>query len=481
MREVVFSLILYKGWETILLNQFHDIIPGSSIHEVYEDCKIDYQKTFDLASKIKYDFAIKFIDQTANSWTVFNTAGWIRDELIEIPQKDDGYFIDDDDNIIKSVKVEDCYQIKLENIAPLSSKVIRFVVGEAQANETESFVLGSQQIGTPFYRISWNASGQLTEIFDKEYDVQVLTEEGLGNYLRLFEDKPMQFDAWDIDLFYTQKSKTLTATEIKVISNHSFAATIEFTFEFGHSKIVQEMTVYKECRRIDFKTNVNWDERQQLLQAAFDVNIRSREARYNIQYGSVKRPTHWNTSWDMARFESVAHQWVDFAEHDYGVALLNDCKYGHHVKDNTMAISLLKGPIYPDPEADLGHHEFTYSLLPHNGDFIKGSVFEKAWSLNNPLKVFAGSAGNQTFFNIDSKYPVAIEAIKQAEVGAGLILRIHDHIGSKRKITLSPTFKFVNWCETDLMEEPIHDMIKATNGTIELTLTPFEVKTIIIK
>jgi len=471
---------IHQGWETILLNQFHDIIPGTSINEVYQDCEIDYQAAFDSAENIKDNFATNFIDKADNKWTIFNTAGWKRDELIDLPVFENGYFTDND-GVLESVKTEVGYKIKLVNIAPLSSKVITFVAADEPVHGAESFVLGSQQIETPFYRIAWNASGQLIEIFDRENEQQVLAADGLGNYLRLFEDKPMQFDAWDIDLYYKQKSKTLAATSIEVDAGDGFSASVVFSFAFGSSKVVQEMVVYRDSRRIDFKTKVDWRERQQLLQAGFDVNIRATEARYHIQYGSVKRPTHWNTSWDMARFESVAHQWVDFSERDYGVALLNDCKYGHHVKDNTMAISLLKGPIYPDPEADLGHHEFTYSLLPHSGDFVAGNVVEHAWSLNNPVKAFAGDAGDQAFFKIDSKYPVAIEAIKRAEAGAGLILRLHDHTGSKRKITLSPIFKFAGWCETNLMEAPIHDMIENTTGDIKLELTPFEVKTIWIR
>jgi len=470
-----------QGWEIILLNQFHDIIPGTSINEVYKDCEIDYQVTFDLVEKIKGDFVTNFINQAKDCWTVFNTAGWIRDELIHLPCLEDGYFIDSDGRILDSVKFNDGYHIKLNKIMPLSSTIIRFVKTDETIKRTNHFMVELHQIETPFYRISWNTKGQLTGIFDKENRVQVLTENGLGNYLRLFEDKPMQFDAWDIDLFYKQKSKILTATNIEILSTDDLSAHIEFTFEFGKSRIKQQMIVYKDSRRIDFKTYVDWKERQQLLQVAFDVNIRSTEARYNIQYGSVKRPTHWNTSWDMARFESVAHQWVDFAEQDYGVALLNDCKYGHHVKDQTMSISLLKGPIYPDPEADLGQHEFTYSLLPHNGDFIAGNVMEQAWSLNNPLKVFNGDAGDQTFFKIDSKYPVAIEAVKQAEHGEGLILRLHDHTGSKRKITLSPIFKFTSWCETNLMETPVSEYETCVSGDIHLELMPFEIKTILIK
>ena len=146
------------------------------------------------------------------------------------------------------------------------------------------------------------------------------------------------------------------------------------------------MIVYANRRRIDFKTEVDWHEHQVLLKAAFPVAVRSTKATYEIQFGNVERPTHWNTSWDYAKFETVAHKWVDLSQRDYGVSLLNDCKYGHDVKDNVIRITLLKSGIEPDPNADQGHHEFTYSLLPHAGDWYAADTAREAYELNYPLR-----------------------------------------------------------------------------------------------
>ena len=167
-----------------------------------------------------------------------------------------------------------------------------------------------------------------------------------------------------------------------------------FTWAYLDSTIIQELTVYRDSRRIDFVTRVDWQERQQLLKAAFHVGVRATEATYDIQYGNVKRPTHWNTSWDYARFETVGHQWADLSERNYGVSLLNDCKYGYDIKDHVMRLSLLKSAIYPDPEADRGQHEFTYSLLPHKGDWLDGGTAGEAWSLNHPLQAYKGTSYN---------------------------------------------------------------------------------------
>ena len=325
--------------------------------------------------------------------------------------------------------------------------------------------------------ISWNEKGQLISIYDKKYQREVLKENGLGNRLQLFEDKPMNFNAWDIDIFYQEKCIELTAESITIKERNKLYASVEFVYSFGTSRIIQIMQVYKNSRRIDFITQADWKEREQLLKAGFDVDIRNTEATYDIQYGNVKRPTHWNTSWDMAKFETVAHQWVDFSQRDYGVSLLNDCKYGHDIKDQTMRITLLKGGIYPDPTADIGQHEFTYSLLPHKGDFIEGRTVEEAWAINQPLSIVKGNKLIKGLFKLHAEESVFIDAIKLAENGKGLILRVHDHLGSNRVLSLEPLFDCKEWNETNLLEK---DMTLPVDiqGNITFELNPYEIKTI---
>ena len=481
---------IVKGWEIILRNQFHDIIPGSSIKEVYQDNVVEYQEAKDLALEMENNFANLYLERKDNQWSIFNDAGWSSSELVFIPLTEDGVFEDSKGQTIPSEKISDGYLVECLEVAALSSKVITFVpekegssAGNCSGKNTSdsSFTISEHDIETPYYRIAWNDEGHLTSIVDRENQRQVLKEGGLGNYLRIFEDKPMQYDAWDIDLYYVLKSKTLTANKIEILSKTALYASVGFYYEFGKSTIIQEMRVYTGSRRIDFKTKVNWQERQQLLRTSFDVNIRGTEAVYDIQYGNVKRSTHWNTSWDMARFESVGHQWVDFAQREYGVALLNDSKYGYSVKDHTMSLSLLKGAIYPDPDADLGEHEFTYSLLPHKGDFVEGNVTQEAWSLNSPMVALKGETREETFIQVNSEEPVVIDAIKLREDGGGVILRYHDHTGSNREFTLEPEFDFKCWQETSLMEEPIGEEIFNEDGSIRLTLAPYEIKTIVIR
>jgi len=471
---------LDQGWEIILRNQFHDIIPGSSIYEVYEDAQLEYEQADALSEKVLTSFEARTVLEKEDHFTFFNSAGWEREDTVQILVKDSGYFVDEATGALPSVKTELGYEVRLPKLKALSSQTIQFIRA-ARLDEAETaFIVKENQVETPYYIIHWNKIGQLTKIFDKEYNRNVLTENGLGNALELFEDKPMEFDAWDIDLFHMEKKQLLAASKIEVLHVNEFSFSICFTYQFGTSEVTQNMILYTHTRRIDFKTSANWQERQQLLKAAFEVDIRSTEATYDIQFGHVKRPTHWNTSWDMARFETVGHQWVDFSERGYGVALLNDCKYGHSVKDQTISLSLLKGAIYPDPDADRGEHEFTYSLLPHGGDFIQEGIIQEAWHLNHPLRAYHGYLGEETFIKVEGSEAVMIDAIKKQESGTGIIIRLHEHTGSTRSVMLKPQFEFSSWQETDLMERALSDVNIQTSKTIVLELKPFEIKTVLI-
>jgi alpha-mannosidase len=216
------------------------------------------------------------------------------------------------------------------------------------------------------------------------------------------------------------------------------------------------------------------------MKAAFPVDIRSTEATFDIQYGNVKRPTHWNTAWEMAKFETVGHQWADLSETGYGVSLLNDCKYGYDIKGNTLRLSLLKSSVYPDTEADQGEHVFTYSLYPHSGDWREGKTHQEAWTLNAPVEVFDGVLTSHKGSLLSSDHHhIHIDAVKKAEEADGIIVRLHEFEGRKGEVTLRSDFAWDYWQETDLMEVPLSDKIESS--TITLDVSPYEIKTIFIK
>lgn len=473
---------LNKGWKTILRNQFHDIIPGSSIREVYEDSEEEYAETDSSVKKVIGNLNTLSNDSD-KTWTVVNTAAWDRTELVTFTDFDEtsGVFVDDQNNELETIVTDSAASVLVKDIPALGSKVITFKAESKSTSSDASFDSQDDGISTPFYTVKWNSKGHLVSIFDKNADREVLSDDGTGNVFQLFEDKPMLWDAWDIDVFYQEKGMDLPFDSVTVKEVNALHADVEFKSSFNESELIQTMRLYKHSRRIDFITKVNWQERQQLLKVKFDVDIRATEATYDIQYGNAKRPTHWNTSWDMAKFESVGHQWADLSEKGYGVSLLNDCKYGYDIKDNRMRLSLLKGAIYPDPDADLGEQLFTYSLYPHEGDFIEGGTVTEAWNLNSPSQLIQGELQIDSLFDIESQNPVMIDAVKKAEDGDGLIVRLHDYTGGRQKISLKPTFDFTECREVNLMEKESDNGRVFKEDRIEMTLNPYEIVTLHIK
>lgn len=201
-----------------------------------------------------------------------------------------------------------------------------------------------------------------------------------GNLLQIFEDRSIDGEAWEIDLFYQDKMRQVDhLLEAAVEETGPVRGVLRLTWRLGNT------TTYHNCPRIDFRTELDWHEHQILLKAAFPVNVRATRATYDIQFDNIERPTHWNTSFDLAHFENSAHKWVDLSEGNYGVALLNDCKYGYDVKDNVLRITLHRAPTEPDETADQGRDEFTCSLLPHSGTWRNSQVIQEAYALNDLL------------------------------------------------------------------------------------------------
>lgn len=470
-----------EGWKVILRNQFHDILPGCSIKEVYQDSEKEYAAAYRYAGDILENEIIQ--NKSDNRWTLFNSASWDRSDYITIKGQFDKESIwkDEEGNRLESSVKSDEVLLFIKDMAALSSVVITcHTDSEKNESSTENYTINDHSVQSPHYSIEWNTEGKLTRIYDREQQREVL--KGNGNVLELFEDKPLAYDAWDIDIYYQEKGKTLSAEDITIAEVTPLHCKVQFCYSFGNSSIVQDMIIYTHSRRIDFETKVNWQERQQLLKAGFNVNIRSVQATYDIQFGYANRPTHWNTSWDKARFESVGHQWVDLSETGYGVSLLNDSKYGHDIKGNRIRLSLLTGSINPNPDADRGNHEFTYSLLPHNGDFLSAKTPEEAWALNNNLHILNADTVDLTRpFYFESKESVFVDAFKQAENKEGYILRIHDHTGGSRKVTIRLNGQFSHWCESNLLEKQISGWNSIGNQTIELQMNPFEIVTLRLK
>ena len=463
-------------WQTILRNQFHDIIPGSSISEVYSDCRKEYAEAANALKVLAVNALDSLTKSEENAWTLWHFGSFERKDLVFIEETRDGGFIDDNGNILSAQKCQNGYWLSV-SVPALSMTTVRFVPG-AMSKADNPFAIDMQKriIETPFYKISWNENGHFTRIYDTENRREVLPEGACANVLEVYEDKPLKYDNWDVDIFHLFKCEQVQiCKEPVIIENGPLRAVIRFEYTYRHSSFVQDVIFYAGSRRIDFKTEAEWHENHRLLKAAFPVDIRSTRAAYDIQYGHVERPTHFNTSWDYARFEVVAHKWADLSENGYGVSILNDCKYGHSVHGNVMHITLLKSGKHPDPQADMGHHTFTYALLPHTGSVTAGDTIEESINLNLPIRTLKNACVCEfSMFKTGSR-DIVIDAVKKAEDGDALIIRFHECRGGHTRIELMPTFKAISFTPCNLLEEPVGESI--VSDTLNTALRPFEIQT----
>ena len=471
---------LTKGWKHILTNQFHDIIPGSSIHEVYEDSRKDYEYIEKIGIEVENDFLDYTTLKEDNKYSVINSSAWTVSGIVKIPNTGDGIYKDEHGNILETQFEKDSSYVFLNKVPSMGVATIVFEPGNKDETNL-SFKIEERNIETPFYSISLNDWGQITGLYDKTFEREVLPEGERANVLQMFEDKPLGNDAWDIDIFYQQKMREVKElVEFKVTECGNLRMVIHMEWKYMNSYISQNMILYSKNRRIDFETTVDYHETHQLLKAAFPVDIRSTYATYDIQYGNVRRPNHWNTSWDQARFETVAHRFADLSERNYGVSLLNDCKYGHDIKDNVMRISLIKAATHPDHLQDQGEHVFTYALLPHGGDFIEGRTVQEAFLLNEPMQVVKGQLRleAESFLTLDNDQ-IEVDAVKKSEDGKYIVIRFHEFAGSRQTVNMKLAFQFKSFVEGDLRERPTGEKKGAEDLTFEVK--PYEIKTILIE
>ncbi len=500
---------LHEGWKIILRNQFHDIIPGSSIHEVYEDSKEEYAEAWQIADGVWQEGVATLLlpsdpvssenpgnTHPATALTVLNSSTFERSAIVQIPESlgfsfEDSLpfqteFVSDNGERLPTQKIGDAWYVLATKTPSMGYQTIIAYTPPVTALElmpseqTSPFCVSESSLSTPFYILEWNEHGQLTRIFDRSANREVIAKGARANILQVFEDKPLAHDAWDIDLFYQEKMREVGDLQsIETISVGPVCATLRFIWSYMHSTISQDMVLYTHSHRIDFVTSVDWHEHQQLLKVAFPVQIRSTEATFDIQFGNVKRPTHWNTSWDQARFETVGHQWADLSESGYGVSLLNDCKYGYDVKDNVLRLSLIKSAIHPDYMADQGKHEFTYALLPHSGDWREGNTVPEAWDLNSPLQVAIGAMqkSSLSLFSVSCEN-VLIDAVKQHEDSEQVVIRLHEFAGGRHEVEIISDLAIASWQCCNLLEQPDGD--KSTAPFI-FTIHPYEIKTFLIE
>ena len=465
-----------KAWKIVLCEQFHDILPGSSIHEVYEDSHEEYERALKYIEEATKAAKASFVTEKENAFTLFNQANWERDSIVKIPAGAEAYeYTDSEGNILPSHRCGEQDHVYVKGLRPLAFSTITRSVKACK--EASSFT--ENTVETPYYIVSWDDKGRIVRLYDKSADREVIPEGKFANVIQIFEDKPRCFDAWELESTIDLKKEEIPCDGDIIKTKNELGYFIHFTYNYNNSKIMQTLCLYNDKRRIDFKTIVDWKESQKILKTAFSVDIRGVFARYDVQEGNIVRPITRNTSWEAAKFEVVAHKWADLSETGYGVALLNDCKYGYDIKEDTMRLSLLKSATDPDYSADYGTHEFTYSLYPHKEEWYNAGLEEEAFDLNSPVVVLEGASalGNESLISFDAEN-VVLDAFKKVENEEAYVLRFHEFTGRRGKINLKTGLKFDSWCEADLMENPLGEWKQTA---IEVEVKPYEIKTIMLK
>ncbi len=478
---------LNEGWKMLLTHQFHDILPGSSMREVYVDAEDYYARMQQIAGDVVARSLQHMAGESANCYTVINQLAHKRSGMVQL----DGF-----DGATQLLIAPDGTEVAaqgsvayVENVPSMGTVCLQ--VKPRKTAQTAAACAAVVEAGdeisleTDYYQLTLNAAGQLTRLYDKTNSCQVLAEGQRGNVLQFFEDKPLDYDAWDIEMYYGQKMQEVTAlTARQVVENGPVRMVLRQSWDISKSHITQDLILYKYDRRIDFKTHVDWQEKQKLLKVAFPVDIRTTYATYDIQYGNIRRANNSNSSWERAKFEVVGHRFADLSEHGYGVSLLNDCKYGYDVHQNVLRLSLLKAAIFPDPHADEGEHTFTYALYPHCAGFVDGGTVQSAADLNQPLTAVAGTirlpAKLGSTITLDGAF-VELDACKQSEDGKSMVIRFHEYAGAKGTVQVGFGFdvKDVRLC--DLMERPCQDAQTVNNNAVTVKIKPYEVVTLLVK
>lgn len=464
-------------WKELLFLQFHDILPGSSIHQVFVEAEESYRKLWGYNTNVQHE-ALSSLLQDRSDWiTVFNSAGWDRRELVLLPPGTTRVA----DSAGKELKLQEVQgRVYTEAYVPscgwTSLQVNRKEARPPYAGEKQQVMAGAGWLENDLLRLELNEYGELAVILDKSTGRNLAAAP--CNVFRMYKDVPGVCDAWEIEVMYEQQPVALPdKASIEVVAQGALFGQLRVSRRLHASELVQTITLRQGSRRVDFETTVEWREKHKLLKVSFPVDIHTDEAMHEIQYGYVKRPNHRSRSFDADRFEVCQHRWSALAEANRGCALLNDCKYGISVLGNSMNLTLLKAALAPDMTADLGRQEFTYSFTFWNGPFVESNVIREAYGLNTPVISMEGWADERSLFAIDCP-AVVLDNVKPAEDGSGdLILRLYESMGTSASCTLNTSVSIGKAIETTMREAAVTELALGRSG-IPLSLRPFEVKTI---
>ncbi|KAJ1900621.1 Glycoside hydrolase, 38 vacuolar alpha mannosidase [Coemansia sp. IMI 209127] len=493
---------LERLWRIVCLNQFHDVIPGTSIEMVYKDTDPMYEDVLSSAVAMKQSALVALFNNVsvdssdaATGMMFVNTTAWPRTEVAAVPGL--GH-----EGVQQFSKQDGSALVVATSVPGLGASVVDLSDANMDAVPVSVFTdsRGSVVLENLYIVAKISKHGHLVSLWDKSSEREVVAEGQKGNVFYLQEDTPILWDAWDIEVYSDEKKKALAASSVVVVDEGPLVASVCIEVPIGkQSKLRQWVSLSALSPRLDFASDVDWHENRKCLRVSFTWDIYSDMATYESQFGVVQRPTHRNTSWDMAKFEVCAQRFADLSEFGYGVALLNDCKYGYSTLANTMSMTLLRSPKSPDANCDMGSHTFRYAIYPHKGTFSESDVVQEAYKFNVPLVqlpvdyALAASAQNSpadvmSCFGLSGARNVVLDTVKMAEDAPNcVIVRLYEAYGGHARARLTTRLNVTAAEKTNLLEEKIEDLklessVASKAGgkgkSIDIRLKPFEIVTV---
>jgi alpha-mannosidase len=488
-----------EAWKKVLFNQFHDLAAGSGIGVIYKDAQQDYDVVHWTANEATAN-AFRVLSAGIDTHTlpgtpvvVWNPLAWQRTDLVsfdvQLPEKAPGGVTVVDSHgkplpaqVLSSDKDSSSYTLLVlaKDVPALGYSVLHVSSGNQAA--TTDLSASETTLENSLLRVQIDPnSGCISSLFDKETRFESIATGGCGNELIAFKDTPKEYDAWNIDADFEKDFTRLDHVEsVKLIERGPLQATIQVTRNWQNSKFVQDISLYAHTKRVDVTNDIDWHESHILLKAAFPLAASGPEATYEIPYGSINRPTTRNNSWEAAKFEVPALRWADLGDGKHGFSLINDCKYGYDAKGNVLRLSLLRSPKSPDPEADQGHHHFSYSLFPHAGDWKQSLTVRRGYEFNykmegRQVQAHTGRLGAEhSYVNLNSD-DLALTSVKKTEDGDGLLLRFYEWAGKSGEAEISVPEGATSARQTNLMEEASGDDLPMNNGKIKVAFHPYEI------
>lgn len=479
-----------EAWKKLLLNQFHDILPGTHTNAVYVEALETYKEMFDEFKELKQKALNNLtISSKENDYFAFNSLSDFRDDLayIEKEEWDNDYngIKDLQGNIYpvqKSIKsdgkiqyINECPQIK--GLSLMQLKAVK------RANFSSDMKVSTNKMENKYFILKLSSNGEIISLYDKSKNKYVNAEDEKINKWQMFEDKPGKLNAWDIVETYENQKRELTNwSNIEVIEDGPVSIAIRMEMEFNNSNAVQIIRMFNNKKRIDFDTWVDWHEEEKLLKVSFPVNVKSQTYTVDTSAGGYERLNNKNTSWQKAKFEVPCHKWIDMSDGLFGVSIMNNCKYGCDIKDNVMRLSLLRSPIAPNRESDQGEHKFTYSVFTHEGNWQTGGLSEAAYDLNHPLKIHRGKLAFDEWNPVEIKpLNLKCQSFKLAEDGSSdIIIRLSEVYGTSGKAKLSFNINIDSVFICNIMEENKKEL-KVKNNVLNFDFKPNEIISLRIK